>query len=158
MRVCSQCLQGLSPNLSQYHTWSIWNWWFEKKIKIQNGIWLKELICKSMYRKLKWFASAAIEIILARNRAINLVGKNLIESEMFPTWTKKTEALTWGAQFPEHRHWKQGKIPNLTSLVWLHHTNVTKEHKSLNVSYQWRYPYQNLSLIKVKIIWRYSYP
>ena len=158
MRVCSQCLQGLSPNLSQYHTWSIWNWWFEKKIQIQNGIWLKELICKSMYRKLKWFASAAIEIILARNRAINLVVKNLIELEMFPTWTKKTEALTWGAQFPEHRHWKQGKIPNLTSLVWLYHTNVTKKHKSLNVSYQWRYPYQNLSLIKVKIIWRYSYP
>ena len=31
MRVCSQCLWGLSPNLSQYHTWSIWNWWFEKK-------------------------------------------------------------------------------------------------------------------------------
>ena len=43
-----------------------------------------------MYQKLKWFASAAIELILARNRVINLVEKkNLIELEMFPTWTKK---------------------------------------------------------------------
>ena len=42
-----------------------------------------------MYRKLKWFASAAIEVILARNGAINLVVKNLIELEMFSTWTKK---------------------------------------------------------------------
>ena len=41
---------------------------------------------------------------LARNRTINLVEKNLIELEMFPTRTKKTEALTCGAQFPEHRH------------------------------------------------------
>ena len=158
MRVCSQCLQGLSPNLSQYHTWSIWNWWFEKKIKIQNGIWLKELICKSMYRKLKWFASAAIGNDFSSQSRHKFSRKKLNWIRNVPNLDKKTEALTWGAQFPEHRHWKQGKIPNLTSLVWLHHTNVTKEHKSLNVSYQWRYPYQNLSLIKVKIIWRYSYP
>ena len=130
----------------------------KKKIKVQNGIWLKALICKSIYQKLKWFASAAIEVIFARSRAINLVVKTLIELEMFPTWTKKTEALTCGAQFSVHRHWKQGKILNRTSLVWLYHTNITKERKSLNVSHLWRYPYQNLSLIKMKIIWRNPYP
>ena len=58
-----------------------------------------------MYQKLKRFASAAIELILARNRVINLVEKkNLIELEMFPTWTKKAEALTCRAQFSVHRH------------------------------------------------------
>ena len=158
MRVCSQCLQGfflICHNITpdQFGINDL------KKKKIQNGIWLKVLICKSMYQKLKWFASAAIELILARNRVINLVEKkNLIELEMFPTWTKKAEALTCRAQFSVHRHWKQGKILNHTSLVWLYHTNVTKEHKSLNVSRLWRYPYQNLSLIKMKILWRYSYP
>ena len=30
--------------------------------------------------------------------------KNLIELEMFPTWTKKAEALTCRAQFSVHRH------------------------------------------------------
>ena len=68
-----------------------------------------------------------------KNRAIKSVVKNCWVKNV-PNQDKKTEAQTWGAQFSVHRHWKQGKILNRTNLVWLYHTNVTKEHKSLNFS------------------------
>ena len=120
--------------------------YLKKKIKIQNGILGKVLICKSMYQKLKGYTSAAIgnEFSSQLRRKFSRIKPNWIRN--VPNLGKKAEALTCGAQFSMHRHWKQGKILNRTSLVWLYHTNVTKEHKSLNVSHQWRYPYQNLSL------------
>ena len=61
-----------------------------------NGIWLKLLICKSMYQKL-------VKIIclgaLQKKKLSLPLRKTLFDLEMFPNWTKKTEVLACGAQF-----------------------------------------------------------
>lgn len=94
--VCFPCLQGVSPNLSQYHSRSIWNIHEWKKINTPNGIWLKMLICKSVYQKAKVIFLCAIE----KKKRLSLPSHIcLFELKMFPTWTKKTEALACGAQF-----------------------------------------------------------
>ena len=77
----------------------------------------------------------------------NILHGNPLKLEMSATWTRKTEALNYGAWFQcitveikerfKHRI-PQSDLPTKPPTD-RHSTNFTKEHKSLKVSHLWSY-------------------
>ena len=95
--------------------------------EMPNGIWLKLLICKSMYQKL-----VKIICLGAFQKKIKFaIKQNPIWLRNVPKLDKKNRGASLQSSISVHHWWKQGKMPS--SLVWANqtHHNNTKEHKSL---------------------------
>ena len=137
--VCFPCLQGVSPNLSQYHSRSIWNIHEWKKINTPNGIWLKMLICKSVYQKAKVIFLCAIE----KKKVKFAIPLKPIWVENVPNLDKKNWDTSLRCPISAHHHWEQGKMPSSPVQANQTHHNNTEEHKSLKVSHQGRYQNQD---------------
>ena len=99
------------------------------------------LIRESMYRKEEFADKLALPG--------NLNG-NPFKLEMSSTWTEKTEALKYGAQFQCITVEIKERFETQNPPVWpptkpptdRHSTNFTKEHKSLKVFHSWSYWFQ----------------
>ena len=117
------CLRGLGLNLSQCHTRTLLE--FGNKLNANLIIWAKMLICKSMYRKNNDLPKYRNTTQTRPPRMFWM--KTRLKWEIPATWTRKTEALKYGAQFQsitveikeriEHRIHQSDLRPNLRPTV-----------------------------------------